>query len=79
MARIAVEESLDNICEALRESGHEIVPMENAAGADCCVVSGQDKNLMGMTDISTKASVINAEGMTAEEVLQQVNQRIGMH
>jgi hypothetical protein len=52
--------------------------MENASGADCCVISGQDDNVMGISEIATKASIINAEGMTADQVLEEVNQRAGL-
>ncbi|WP_019532622.1 YkuS family protein [Paenibacillus ginsengihumi] len=78
MARIAVENSLQSVKEALQQSGHDVVSMEGGGleGCDCCVISGQDKNVMGMAETATQASVINAQGMTAEEVLQQVNQRL---
>lgn len=47
-----------------------------AADCDCCVISGGDKDLMGMQDIQFNGPVINAEGMTADEVYQAI-QRIG--
>lgn len=72
MAKVAVENSLSNIKEALRNSGFEVVGMDNAAGCSCCVVSGQDDNMMGIADTYTQASVINCEGMTPDEVVRQV-------
>jgi len=75
MARVAVENSLGSIKQVLQENGHNVVSMEEFANADCCVISGQDQNMMGMAGAETKGAVINAEGMTAEEVLDQVNQR----
>ena len=49
---------------------------EDAADCDCCVVSGQQENLMGMADTSTEASIISAEGLTAEEVCERVESTI---
>jgi len=79
MARIGVEESLTNIQEALRERGHEVVPLrqeQDANGCDCCVVTGLDSNVMGMADTSIEGPVIEANGLSAEEVCQQVEGRL---
>lgn len=78
MARIGVEQALTNISEALREKGHEIVDLKqesDAKGCDCCVVSGIDSNVMGMQDTQMQGSVIEANGLSADEVCQQVEQR----
>ena len=79
MRKIAVEERLTDISSALQEKGYDIVTLRNeqdAQGCDCCVISGQDKDVMGMADAQTEQSVINAHGATAEEVCQQVEQRM---
>ncbi len=78
MAKIAVEDSLTNVKQALRDNGYDVVNMEpgGAESCDCYVISGQDKNMLGMADTETKASVINAEGLTAEQVVEQVNRRV---
>ena len=79
MKKIGVEQSLTNIQQALRDKGYEVVDLRqeaDAAGCDCCVVTGLDSNVMGMADTSTKASVIDADGMTAEEVCNQVESRL---
>lgn len=77
MARIAVENSLGNIKDALRNSGHEVMDIsDNLDACDCCVISGEDKNMMGMADRATQASVINAQGMTEDEVVQRVSQSL---
>ncbi|GAB7387494.1 YkuS family protein [Bacillaceae bacterium] len=77
MARIGVEKTLGNVQRLLQNSGHQVVSLEagNMADCDCYVISGQDKNMLGISDRVTGASVINAEGMTAEEVLREVNER----
>ena len=77
MAKIAVENSLTNVKQALHEKGHEVVPLaENMEACDCCVISGKDQNMMGIADRATRASVINANGMTAEQVAERVEQSL---
>ncbi|WP_342431909.1 YkuS family protein [Neobacillus sp. FSL H8-0543] len=79
MAKIGVEQSLTNIQMALREKGYDVVELKqesDAQNCDCCVVTGLDSNIMGMQDISTKGSVIEASGMSADEVCEQVASRL---
>ncbi|WP_170008253.1 YkuS family protein [Bacillus fonticola] len=79
MSKIAVEQSLTDIQQALRAKGYDVVELKqesDAKDSDCCVISGQDQNVMGMADATTKASVISARGMTADEVCQQVEEKI---
>ncbi|PYI53754.1 YkuS family protein [Paenibacillus flagellatus] len=75
MATIAVENSLSNVKQALEQNGYQVVSMDDGSlqSCDCCVISGQDKNVLGITETVTQASVINAEGLTVDEVVQQVN------
>nr|WP_246860976.1 YkuS family protein [Bacillus sp. REN3] len=80
MARIGVEQSLTNVSEALREQGHEVVELRqesDAQGCDYCVVSGIDSNVMGMHDVAIAGSVIEASGLSAEEVCRQIDQKTG--
>jgi len=79
MARIGIEQSLSDIKQTLQNQGHEVFDLNQSNAADCdyCVISGQDKNMMGITETVTNASVINAQGMTAQEVAQQIGQRQG--
>lgn len=77
--KIAVEQSLTNISEALREKGYTVVDLQSAADAEncsACVVSGVDSNVMGMQDAVTAAPVIEASGLTADEVCQHVEQKL---
>ncbi|XXM74388.1 YkuS family protein [Lysinibacillus sphaericus] len=77
--RIGVEESLTNVVEALRAKGHDVVELKqesDAEGCDCCVVTGLDSNVMGIQNTVTQGSVIEASGMSADEVCQQVESRI---
>ncbi|XJZ25798.1 YkuS family protein [Bacillota bacterium Lsc_1132] len=79
MAKIGVEESLTNVQQALREKGYDVVELKQGSDAqdcECCVVTGLDSNVMGMQDTMTKGSVIDANGLTADEVLQEVESRL---
>lgn len=77
MAKVAVEQGLSDVNQALQNSGFEVVGMESAGSCSCCVISGQDQNVMGIADTYTKASVINSNGLTADEVVQQVQNAVG--
>jgi hypothetical protein len=79
LTKIGVEQSLTNIQQALREKGYDVVELKqetDANGCSCCVISGADSNVMGMQDALTKGSVIDATGLSADEVCQQVESRI---
>lgn len=74
MQRIAVEPTLSQVKQYLQAQGLDVSDLnQQATNADVIVISGQDKNVLGMEDATTKASVINAEGLTAEEVYQVLN------
>ena len=54
--RIAVEEGLDSVGHYLKQNGYQVVPLQGevrAGEVDCLVISGGDKNMMGMADIQT--------------------------
>ena len=81
--RIAVSESLDYIGKFLSEKGYEIVSLDplSETGAElqnceAIVISGADRNLIGMEDIQTKSPVIDVDGKTPQEVLDQIKARI---
>jgi glutamine amidotransferase PdxT len=79
MAKVGVEGSLTDIQQALREKGYDVVELKqesDAQNCDCCVITGLDSNVMGMADTSTKGPVIEANGMSADEVCQQVASRL---
>ncbi|MCH1623955.1 YkuS family protein [Fredinandcohnia quinoae] len=80
MAKIGVEGSLTNVQQALQEKGYEVVQLRqenDAKNCDCCVVTGLDSNVMGIADTSTQGSVIEANGLSADQVCQEVENRLG--
>lgn len=78
MARVAVEHSLSEISNMLRDNGYEVVDLGNwQQVVDAIVITGQDINVLGDENKTiTSAPVINAEGMTANEVFHEVNVRL---
>ncbi|MEH6943450.1 YkuS family protein [Bacillus sp. JJ722] len=79
MAKIGVEQSLSSVQQALRDKGHDVVELKqesDSQNCDCCVISGVDQNVMGMQDTSMQGSVINAHGLSADEVCQEVESRL---
>ncbi|WP_085992528.1 YkuS family protein [Oceanobacillus senegalensis] len=79
MARIGVEGTLSDVKAALMEMGHEVVDLRSeadASGCDCCIISGQDKDVMGMADTTIEGSVINARGYQAQDIVQMVNDKL---
>lgn len=79
MAKIAVEQSLTAVKNALEEKGYQVVDLkteQDATNCDCCVVTGQDVNVMGIQNVVTQGSVIDARGMDANEVCHEVESRL---
>jgi hypothetical protein len=76
--KVAVESNLTNVDQALQSGGFQTVSLEDSSLNDvsAIVVSGQDKNFLGMQDTSRKIPVINAEGLSAEDVVHQVKNHI---
>lgn len=79
MPKVGVEQSLTDVQEALKAKGYDIVQLKqenDAQGCDCCVITGQDQNMMGIQNIVTQGSVISAQGLSADEVCQQVENKL---
>ncbi len=72
MKRIAVEPALSQVANLLKEKGYQVMGMDQFQNADCVVINGGDDNLMGMQDTLTNAPVIDANGMTAQQVLDHI-------
>ncbi|HHW91433.1 MAG TPA: YkuS family protein [Firmicutes bacterium] len=73
--RVAVEEQLTPVKEYLQARGYQVVELRPHVEADAVVVSGQNENMLGGHTIATTGPVINAEGMTPEEVYRQLEGR----
>lgn len=79
MPKVGVEQSLTAVHEALQQKGYDVVQLKNeddAKGCDCCVITGIDNNVMGISNAVTAGSVITAHGLSADEVCQQVESHL---
>lgn len=73
---IGVEQSLSNVEDALKAKGYEVIQLRNEEDAkkcDACVITGQDKDVMGISDPVIAGPVIDANGLTADEITQRVD------
>jgi len=77
---IALENGLEPFREILEENGYMVVhfPARDKEQIHAAVISGLDKNVMNMQDISVSVPVINTDGLTPEEVLEEV-ERAAFH
>jgi ribosome biogenesis protein Tsr3 len=78
MPRVAVEDSLSHVSKMLRDNGYEVVELGNWQNTiDAVVINGLDENILSdQSKTITGAPVINASGMTAEEVFRAVHERL---
>ncbi|MTI80680.1 MAG: YkuS family protein [Firmicutes bacterium] len=77
--KIAVEDSLSDIKQALQEQGYQVVSPQEGQDAVAVIVTGMDENTMGMMGITALAPVIEARGMTANQILEQVENKVKLH
>lgn len=74
---IAVEESLSGTLKsALEREGYTVVRPGTAGRVDATVITGMDRNVMGMQDIAGGPVIIDASGKTAEEILKDLKERL---
>ncbi|MEJ8545436.1 YkuS family protein [Brevibacillus borstelensis] len=78
MARVAVEGSLTQISKMLRDNGYQVVDLGNWQNTvDAIVITGQDVNVLNdQSKTISGAPVINAAGMTPQEVFHAVHVRL---
>ncbi|ACL77754.1 YkuS family protein [Ruminiclostridium cellulolyticum] len=79
--KIAIEPNLTPIKEYLAQKGYSVENIDYGQGAtknnyDAIIVSGVETNIMGIEDTSSKAIVIDADGMTAEQVYQELQSQL---
>jgi len=75
---VAVEAHLQNVMSRLKERGYEVILLEDRVPdrVDAVVVSGGDDNLMGRQGAETKAPVIRAAGLTPDDIVRALDQRL---
>lgn len=84
MKRIGVEKGLTNVADFLTKEGYSVEmlseSMESNAsgmnGLDAVVTAGYNTNMMGFADTETKAPVINAEGLSPQEIKNMIDREV---
>ncbi|HEX3028355.1 MAG TPA: YkuS family protein [Clostridia bacterium] len=80
---VAVEPALTPVKDFLSEKGYIVkninfgeMTTKKSDEYDAFVVTGLDKNFLGVNDTSTKAVVVDATGMTPEQIYDELEQRM---
>lgn len=82
MQKIAIDEKLSPIEDFLKRKGYDTqcinMNSENVKNQnyDAFIVSGGDENILGIQDTVSKAPVINAAGLTPEQIDQKIKQKL---
>jgi hypothetical protein len=82
-AKVAVESDLANVSDYLEEQGYQVIEfihsdeiVDELQEVDAIVISGMQENLLGMEDIETEALMIEASGLTPEEIGDMLEQQL---
>lgn len=78
MAKIGVQSGLSDVQQELQGMGYDVVQINNeeeGQGCDCCVVSGRDPDVAGISP-QGDMSIVSADGLTAQEIGQRVQQTL---
>jgi galactitol-specific phosphotransferase system IIB component len=82
MGKIAIEPGLTPVQDYLKNQGYEVESVNlgrsnsvNLNSYDAFIITGQSSNFMGDEKTQTSAAVINATGMTPEDVLKALRQQ----
>lgn len=80
--KIAIEHSLTPVKELLADKGYSVESIDFSSEYtrqmdkyDAIVVTGMNDNFMGVKDPNTRAIVIDANGMTPEQVYHELQLR----
>lgn len=80
---IAVEHNLTPVVEYLSEKGYKVESIDFGSEYrkgidkyDAVVITGMNKDFLGVQDIVSKIPVIEAKGLSAEQVYDQITKKI---
>jgi galactitol-specific phosphotransferase system IIB component len=81
MKKIGIEKGLDNVADYLSSQGYQVQVLSESidnnvqllSGLDAIVTAGYNTDMMGISDTETKAPVINAKGLSPEEIKQRLD------
>lgn len=72
--KIGVEDNLRPVKKYLSRKGYEVcsIKEDTLESFDAVVISGMSENFLGMQDTETGAPIIDATGLTPEEVYDRI-------
>jgi len=84
MKKVAVQKGLGPIKNHLENEGFKVKEFDNRKKTaknylnkfDAVVITGESKDFMGIENTLTNASVINANGMSAEDVKNELDKHM---
>jgi galactitol-specific phosphotransferase system IIB component len=83
MKKIGVEKGLDNVAEFLTNEGYSVQMLSESIddniskldGLDAIVAAGYNTNMLGYSDTETRAPVVNASGLSPQEVKDMLDRQ----
>jgi galactitol-specific phosphotransferase system IIB component len=83
MKKIGVEKGLSMIADFLSNQGYSVQLLDEnfqnniakADNLDAIITADYNTDMMGFSDTSTKVPVINASGLTPEEIKNMIDQK----
>ncbi|MDD3840326.1 MAG: YkuS family protein [Clostridia bacterium] len=87
MKNIAIQKGLDPIKDYFEQKGYKIQEFENNPqnairnfddydNLGAIIITGSNENLLGMQDTLTKVPIINARGVSPEDIEKRINNSI---
>ena len=84
MVKVAVSPLLSNVKEYLQAQGVDVVDFDDnditrfgfAGDLGAIVIDGGEMNMLGMQDTNLAIPVINASGLTADEISLEIQERL---
>lgn len=74
---VALDDGLTPVKNYLAEQGCQVIDINQAQNqrVDAVILSGIEKDFLGVEDIMIDAPVISAQGMTPEEIWKEISKR----
>lgn len=79
--KVAIENNLSNVKQYFEENGFQVDTIDatqidtigTVSQYDAIIISGGNKDFLGIEDTNTKSPIINAEGKTPQEIYNSIS------